>query len=154
MSTTQDLVTAMKAELKACGVTYADLARELDMSESSVKRIFAKGDMPLSRIDEVLRVIKMDFAELARRVADAQPLRGADARAGAAVVADRRLLLLAICCLSHWTFEQMVAPFRSPRRSASRGWSSSTGSASSSCARSTAIASRSRRASAGSRTGR
>jgi hypothetical protein len=43
------------------------------MAESSVKRIFAKGDMPLSRIDEVLAVLKMDFAELAARVVHAQP---------------------------------------------------------------------------------
>ena len=75
MSTTQDLITALKAELKAAGITYADLARELGMAESSIKRVFAKADMPLSRIDEVLRVLKMDFADLARKVADAQPLR-------------------------------------------------------------------------------
>ena len=74
MSTTQDLVNALKAELRAAGVTYADLADALGMSESSVKRVFAKADMPLSRIDEMLRVLKMDFAELARKVADAQPL--------------------------------------------------------------------------------
>ena len=74
MSTTQDLVSALKSELRAAGVTYADLADALGMSESSVKRVFAKSDMPLSRIDEMLRVLKMDFAELARRVADAQPL--------------------------------------------------------------------------------
>ena len=57
------------------------------MSESSVKRVFAKGDMPLSRIDEMLRVLKMDFSELARKVADAQPLAreltaGAGSRGG------------------------------------------------------------------------
>ena len=74
MSTTQDLVSALKSELRAAGVTYADLADALGMSESSVKRVFAKSDMPLSRIDEMLRVLKMDFAELARKVADAQPL--------------------------------------------------------------------------------
>ena len=74
MSTTQDLVNALKSELRAAGVTYADLADALGMSESSVKRVFAKSDMPLSRIDEMLRVLKMDFAELARKVADAQPL--------------------------------------------------------------------------------
>jgi len=113
MSTTQDLVTALKAELKAVGITYADLAEALGMAESSIKRMFAKGgDMPLSRIDEVLRLLKMDFAELARQVADAQPLRRAlTAEQEAAVVADRRLLLLAICCLSQWTFEQMVTTY-------------------------------------------
>ena len=112
MSTTQDLVNALKSELRAAGVTYADLAEALGMSESSVKRVFAKGDMPLSRIDEMLRVLKMDFAELARKVADAQPLsRQLSAEQEAAVVADRKLLLLAICCLSQWSFEAMTREY-------------------------------------------
>ena len=112
MSTTQDLVNALKSELRAAGVTYADLADALGMSESSVKRVFAKSDMPLSRIDEMLRVLKMDFAELARKVADAQPLsRQLTVEQEAAVVADRRLLLLAICCLSQWSFEAMTAEY-------------------------------------------
>jgi transcriptional regulator with XRE-family HTH domain len=112
VSTTQDLVTALKAELKAAGITYADLAAQLGLAESSIKRVFAKADMPLSRIDEVLRVLKMDFAELARKVADAQPLRRElTPEQEKAVVADRKLLLLAICCLSQWTFEQMTATY-------------------------------------------
>jgi len=112
MSTTQDLVHALKAELRAAGVTYADIAEALGMSESSVKRVFAKADMPLSRIDEMLRVLKMDFADLARKVADAQPLtRELTPEQEAAVVADRRLLLLAICCLSQWTFESMLREY-------------------------------------------
>jgi transcriptional regulator with XRE-family HTH domain len=113
MSTTADLVDALKAELKAAGLTYADLARELGLAESSVKRIFARRDMPLSRIDEVLRVLKMDFAELARKVADAQPLRRELTHAQEqAVVADRKLLLMAVCCLSQWTLEQVLATYR------------------------------------------
>jgi transcriptional regulator with XRE-family HTH domain len=112
MSTTQDLVNILKAELRAAGVTYADLADALGMSESSVKRVFAKADMPLSRIDEMLRVLKMDFAELASKVADAQPLsRQLTVEQEAAVVADRRLLLLAICCLSQWTFEAITRDY-------------------------------------------
>ncbi len=112
MSTTLDLVAALKAELKAAGLTYADLAQQLGMAESSIKRIFAKGDMPLSRIDEVLRVLKMDFAELARKVADAQPLRRElTQEQEAAVIADRKLLLIAICAFSQWTFEQIVATY-------------------------------------------
>ena len=69
MSTSADLVTTLKRELKAAQMTYADLARALGMAESSVKRMLAKGDMPLSRIDAICRALKLDFAELARRVA-------------------------------------------------------------------------------------
>ena len=74
MSTTADLVTALKKELKTAQMTYADLAQALGMAESSVKRMLAKGDMPLSRIDAICRALALDFADLARRVADSQPL--------------------------------------------------------------------------------
>ena len=37
MSTTADLITALKAELKSARMTYADLARELGLAESTVK---------------------------------------------------------------------------------------------------------------------
>ncbi len=113
MSTTQDLVTALKAELKAAGWTYADLARALGMAESSVKRVFSRGDMPLSRVDEILRALRLDFAEVARRVADSQPLLAQlSPETEKAIVADRKLLLAAICVLSQWTFEQIAAEYR------------------------------------------
>lgn len=113
MSTTADLVTALKQELKTARMTYADLARKLGMAESSVKRMLAKGDMALSRIDAICRALKLDFAELARRVADAQPLLAElTQQQEKAVVADKKLLLVAICVLSQWTLEQMVAAYR------------------------------------------
>eukprot|EP01032_Pedospumella_encystans_P037468 gene37468-42438_t len=74
MTTTADLVTGLKKELKSAGMTYAQLAVALDMAESSIKRMLAKGDMPLSRIDAICRALRLDFADLARRVADNQPL--------------------------------------------------------------------------------
>src|SRR3990167_2588876 len=107
MSTTADLVLALKKELKSAQMTYADLARALGMAESSVKRMLAKGDMPLSRIDAICRALKLDFAELARRVADAQPLLAQlTAEQERAVGADKKLLLVGICVLSQWTVEQ------------------------------------------------
>ena len=113
MSTTADLVLALKKELKSAQMTYAELARKLGLAESSVKRMLAKGDMPLSRIDAICRALKLDFAELARRVADAQPLLAELTQAQEkAVVADKKLLLVAICVLSQWTLEQIVASYR------------------------------------------
>ena len=112
MSSTQDLITVLKSELRRAGITYAHLATKLGMAESSIKRIFAKGDMPLSRIDEVLAVLKMDFAELAREVALASPLRQEmTLEQERAVVRDPKLLLTAICALSQWTLEQIVQTY-------------------------------------------
>jgi lambda repressor-like predicted transcriptional regulator len=112
MSSAQDLVTTLKAELRRAGVTYAHLAQELGLAESSIKRIFAKGDMPLSRIDEVLAVLKMDFAELARLVANASPAQQEmTLEQERAVVRDPKLLLTAICALSQWTVDQIVATY-------------------------------------------
>ncbi|WP_313145879.1 helix-turn-helix domain-containing protein [Diaphorobacter nitroreducens] len=113
MSTTADLVIALKKELKSAQMTYASLAQALGMAESSVKRMLAKGDMPLSRIDAICRVLRLDFADLARRVADSQPLLSElTQEQEKAVVADKKLLLMAICVLSQWTLEQITTTYR------------------------------------------
>ena len=113
MSTTADLVTALKKGLRTAQMTYADLAREMGMAESSVKRMLAKGDMPLSRVDAICRALKLDFADLARRVADNQPLLSQlTQEQERAVVADKKLLLCAICVLSQWTLEQVTTTYR------------------------------------------
>ncbi|HQS21543.1 MULTISPECIES: helix-turn-helix transcriptional regulator [unclassified Acidovorax] len=113
MSTTADLVAALKKELKTAQMTYADLAQALGMAESSVKRMLARGDMPLSRIDAICRALALDFADLARHVADNQPLlRELTPEQERAVVADKKLLLMAICVLSQWTLEQVTTAYR------------------------------------------
>ncbi len=113
MSTTADLVLALKRELKVAHMTYADLAGVLGMAESSVKRMLGRGDMSLSRIDAICRALKLDFADLARRVVDAQPLLSSLTEAQEkAVIADKKLLLVAICVLSQWTLEQITSSYR------------------------------------------
>ncbi len=113
MSDTAGLVRVLKAELKAAGMTYADLARELKLAESSVKRMLARGDMTLSRVDAICHVLRTDFAELSRQVADAAPpQRELTLEQERAVVADRKLLLVALSALSQWTLAQIVATYR------------------------------------------
>ena len=113
MQSTAELVTALKQALKSAGITYAVLAGRLGVAESTIKRNFAQGEMTLSRIDAILQVLQLDFTELVRRIADAAPERVELTLAQEkAVVADRRLLLVAICCLSEWTREQIVANYQ------------------------------------------
>ena len=113
MTTSAALISALKKELKTAQMTYADLARALGMAESSVKRMLAKGDMPLSRIDAICRVLKLDFSELAQRVAEMRPLLAELTETQEkAVVADKKLMLCAICVLSQWTLEQITSSYR------------------------------------------
>ena len=113
MSSTADLIAALKQEMKSAGITYAGLAQRLGMAESSVKRMLAKGEMPLSRLDAICAALKIDFADLARTVADARPLLvEMTLEQEKAVVADNKLLLTAICVLSQWTLEQIVRYYR------------------------------------------
>ena len=60
------LVDAMKACLRARGMTYGALAVKLRISEPTVKRMFSRGTFTLARIEQILEVIDLDLQELAR----------------------------------------------------------------------------------------
>jgi DNA-binding Xre family transcriptional regulator len=113
VSDTALLIDVMKQELKTQDMTYADVAEALEMSESSVKRMFSKKEMPLTRVDDICRLLNTDFAELSRRVSQAIPLMGElTYEQEIAVSKDPKLLLCAICVLSYWTFEQIVSTYQ------------------------------------------
>src|SRR3989442_4847708 len=59
-------VEALKKCLRARGITYAALARELRISEASVKRMFSRSSFTLSRIEEIPAALDLDLHEAAR----------------------------------------------------------------------------------------
>ena len=112
MNQTQVFVQVVKAELRRKGVTYAHLAQQLGLAESTVKRMMARGDLTLSRLDAVLAVLHMDAADLARQVIESAPMaRELSLDQEAAVVADTKVLLVAICALGQWPLERIVSHF-------------------------------------------
>ncbi|MGA8515956.1 MAG: helix-turn-helix transcriptional regulator, partial [Burkholderiaceae bacterium] len=101
MSDTALLIDVMKQELKAQDMTYAHVAQALEMSESSVKRMFSKKEMPLTRVDDICRLLNTDFAEISRRVSVALPLVGElTYEQEMAISKDPKLMLCATCVLS------------------------------------------------------
>lgn len=66
MNETQRLFDTLKRCLRSKGVTYGGLARKLSLSESSVKRLFAKGSFSVDRLERVCRAIDMSIADLVR----------------------------------------------------------------------------------------
>jgi len=57
---------ALRAHMRARGMTYEDLASAVKLSTSAVKKMFAKGDCTLSRLDQICAVVQVDLAEIAR----------------------------------------------------------------------------------------
>ncbi|MFO0472965.1 MAG: helix-turn-helix domain-containing protein, partial [Pseudomonadota bacterium] len=112
MSSATRLFEVLRADMKAAGLTYRALAQHIGMSESSVKRMFGENDMPLSRLAQVSEAVGTAFEDLLARAARPAPeLTRLTLEQERALVSDPRLLLVAICCLSHWSVEQLLAKY-------------------------------------------
>lgn len=61
----QPLVDALKKSLKAKKITYAKLAKMLDISDNSVRRIFSEGTFTLERFVTICDLVGITFEELA-----------------------------------------------------------------------------------------
>jgi transcriptional regulator with XRE-family HTH domain len=106
------LVEALKRELKARGITYAQVARGLAMSEASVKRMFSRKNFTLSRVDAICRIANTEFSELMRAISrDEAQISQLTHEQEKEIIANRKLFLVAVCALNHVTFEQIVNAF-------------------------------------------
>lgn len=110
---TRALVETLKKVLKARGMTYADLAQALRVSTPTVKRLFSQRTFTLDRLEEILKVIELDFYELARM---SQGRRSGPVELSveqeSALAKDARLFSVFWLLCNEWRFDQIVAEFR------------------------------------------
>lgn len=110
------LVDVLKRELKARGITYARAARELGMSEASVKRMFSRKNFTLKRLDAICRVAHIEFSELTRTLNQEETqISQLTPEQEKEIVANKKLFLVAVCALNHVTFEQIVNAYDIPK---------------------------------------
>ncbi len=65
MNQTLEILEALKKYLKAKGMTYRQLAAEMGLSETSVKRIFSQQTVSLNRLEEVCKILDLELYDLA-----------------------------------------------------------------------------------------
>lgn len=112
MSASAALIEALKHELKAQGVTYAALARDLGMSEAGVKRMFSRKDFTLKRLDQVLELAGLELAELARFLERRERLVSRlTPEQEKAIIADKKIMLVALRVLNQWPFEKIIRTY-------------------------------------------
>lgn len=109
MSLTNALIDVLKRELKARGITYADVAARIGLSEASVKRMFSTRDFMLSRLDAICEFAGIELADLARGVAARDTLLHRLTQAQEQeLVSDVRLLAVAVACIHHLDYRQIL----------------------------------------------
>ena len=117
MEEARRLLTVMKRELKARGLTYRDVGRRLRLSESSVKRLLSTGRLSLARVAALAGMLDLSMAELFRAADEATPRLSKLTRAQEAeLVRDPKLLLVAVCALNHWALKDIIAAYRLTER--------------------------------------
>lgn len=66
MSQIDQFLGALKRTLKAKNILYRDLAKALNLSESSVKRILSSKSLSLERLEEICRIADISFSEVVK----------------------------------------------------------------------------------------
>jgi len=109
MAQTRAMITALKQVLKTRGVTYAEMARRLAMSEASIKRVFAKQTFTLERLDKMCELLGIEITDLAKMVEhDAERVVQLTLNQEKQLVANPKLLLVAVSAFNHWTLDEIV----------------------------------------------
>lgn len=112
MSSPELVLQVLRAELRAAGITYKALAERIGMSESSVKRMFGQKDMALSRLAQICKACGIAMEDVLRQAADVRPHSDTlTLTQEKSLMSNPRLLLVAICCLGHWTLEQVLETY-------------------------------------------
>lgn len=109
MSQIPGLLNTLKSELRARGVTYAQVAQQLDLSESSVKRQFSQSRISLERLEQICHLIGLEISDLVQRSGEQRKrISMLTQEQEAEVAGDPRLLLVATCVLNQWTYEEIL----------------------------------------------
>lgn len=104
MHQTSQLVDALKKLLRAKGVTYRDVAAALNLSEASVKRIFANESFTMNRLEQICQFLDITIYELARLAAhaDRQPVTTLSVDQEAALADEPQLLSYFYLLVNGW----------------------------------------------------
>lgn len=113
MTQTARLLDALKFYLKVQGITYRSLAQRLKLSESSIKRLFSEESLSLKRLERILKVLDLDFYELAKMTHRHERTLSSELteEQHQALVKQPRLLLVAYLVVTGWSHEEITQQY-------------------------------------------
>ncbi len=111
------LVVELKRALRERGLTYHTVARQLELSLATVKRLFARGDFSLERFERVSELAGLSMRELLERADEhSAPTKQLTLTQEREIVADPRLFLVTWLVLNRTPFEEIMRWYRFTER--------------------------------------
>lgn len=112
MALAKELIETLKKELRKNHITYADVGRVLDLSESSIKRLFSEGDMSLSRLEAICDIISMDISQLAEKARESRRhVLELSYEKEKELVENELLLMIAVHLIYGWTYDKILESY-------------------------------------------
>ena len=113
MAQTKQLIDTLKRALKAQGLSYADVAKELNLSEASIKRLFSQSDFSLARLDKVCQLLGMEISDLVTQMHHYSHTRLSELslQQEQEIASDTGLLLVTVCILNQWSMADLIAHY-------------------------------------------
>ncbi len=109
MAQRKEIIDMLKRSLKQKGLTYADVARQLHLSEASVKRNFSHKNFSLDRLELICNMASVDFSDLVQMVDDEQAkISRLTLEQEEELLRDLKFLAVAICVQNAWEMEEIV----------------------------------------------
>ncbi len=113
MNRTTDILETLKQYLKAKGITYKQLAEEMELSEASIKRLFSKHTFSLSRLEDVCRILDIDFYDLALmdKERSRKTLKKLTIEQERILINDEKLLIFLYFLINGWTVSLIIEEY-------------------------------------------
>lgn len=113
MSRAQSIADLLKRALRARGITYAQLAGRIAMSEASIKRMFSQRNFTLLRLDRICTATGIEFEELARGLnREERLISRLTHEQETEIVDDPKLFVAAVSALNLVDFDEILATYR------------------------------------------
>lgn len=112
MAQTEALIDTLKQALKSHHLTYAEVARRLDMSEANVKRMFAARRFTLERLEDVCQLMQMELGDLFRIYEESRTrITRLTLEQEQELVSNEKLLLVAVSVRNRLSFDDIINNF-------------------------------------------
>ena len=109
MSQTTALIDTLKKALKSHHLTYAEVAKRLDMSEANIKRMFASRRFSLERLEDICQLMQLELSDLFQLYEESrQRISQLTLQQEKELVANEKLLLVAVSVRNRLNFDDII----------------------------------------------